>query len=254
MSLAAAGQPGFIAAFTARVAAVVAAEHAGDPHGELVVWLQMALRREASVGELYGVANLEQRIAQVSAPAPIVALVRATIANIWAQERAHAAYLEAMLAAVARPPTLRRRLSARLDALLGALEGQVLSGRTSPSNLQRAKAAVMLAVGRRVQDVPEFVSALSALSFREFCLLNAELEVTAVHGYQRILALLDRLAGSPGLVDTTLAVDVARMIDDERYHNETFVAVARWFAGGELSPERCVDELARLRAAIYRRG
>jgi hypothetical protein len=225
--------------------------------GELIVWLQMALRREASVGEIYGVANLERRIDQVTGPPEIVALLRMTIANIWAQERAHAAYLEAVLMAVARPSSLWLRLGARLDGLLGAVEGQVLSGRTSPSNLQRAKAALMLAIGRRVQEVPEFVSSLSALSFSEFCRLNAELEITAVHGYQRISTLLRELdEGEVSLrADTTMAVDVIRMIRDERFHNCAFLAMADWFDGdalrAELSLDECAARLSAIRAEIY---
>jgi hypothetical protein len=33
------------------------------------------------------------------------------------------------------------------------------------------------------------------MSFREFCLLNAELEITAVHGDGRMLALRERAYG-----------------------------------------------------------
>jgi len=255
------GPPGptFIRQFTAEIAAAVAAEHALDPMGELLVWLHMALRREASVGEIYGVTNLARRLEKVRAPRRIVGFLRMTISNIWAQEKSHAAYLEAVLSAVVRPPRLWRRLGARLDGVMGAMEGQVLSGRTSPSNLQRAKAALMLAVGRRVQSVPEFVSSLSALSFREFCLLNAELEITAVHGYQRMLTLLQEVEKESGFrFDTTLVVDVRRMVCDERFHNEAFVAMAEWFgqpAGDALRPgislAACAERLAEIRARVY---
>jgi hypothetical protein len=253
--------PSSIRRFTAEVAAIVESEHAFDPAGELLVWLQMALRREASVGEIYGFANLDRRLDQVRGPPRIIRLLRTTISNIWAQEKAHAAYLEAVLSAVARPSRLWLRVSARLDGFLGSMEGLVLSGRTSPSNLQRAKAAVMLAVGRRVQDVPQFVSALSSLTFRELCILNAELEITAVHGYQRILALLEedgRLRD-----ETTIVVDLTRMVQDERFHNEAFVAMEGWFGSGArggnailtgVTPAGCAASLAAIRARVYGDG
>jgi hypothetical protein len=229
-------RPAFIRKFTAEVAAIVAAEHARDPRGELLVWLQMALRREASVGQIYGVSNLDRRLDQVRGPQEIISLLRRTITNIWTQEKSHAAYLEAALIAVARPSTLWRRLSARLEAFLGAMEGQLLAGRTSPSDLQRAKAALMLAIGRQVQDVPDFVYSLSALSFREYCLLNAELEITAVHGYERILTLAREIAKDSSTNDSTLVVDFARMLRDERFHNRAFIAMEEWFGPSPSAP------------------
>lgn len=245
--------------FTAEVASLVAAEHAFDPTGELLVWLHLALRREASVGEIYGTTNLARRLWTVRAPAAMVDLLRMVISNIWAQEKAHASFLEAVLGAVARDPGLWHRLGARLDGFLGSMEGQVLSGRTSPSPLQRAKAGIMLAIGRRVQDVPGFVASLSSLSFRDFCLLNAELEITAVHGYERMLTLLALMKDRPGLgEDTTLCVDVERMVHDERFHNLCFIAIGDWFdpADGnalraELALEACAGEVRAIRAKVY---
>jgi hypothetical protein len=160
---------------------------------------------------------------------------------------------------VARPPGLWQRLGARLDGFLGSMEGQELSGRTSPSPLHRVKAGLMLAIGRRVQDVPGFVASLSSLSFRDFCLLNAELEITAVHGYERMLTLLAAMKDRPGLgEDTTLCVDVERMVHDERFHNLSFVAIGDWFAPDdgnalrpELSVEACAGDVRGIRARVY---
>ena len=258
-------RPAYVRQFTAKVAAVLAEEHARDPMGELMVWLQIALRREASVGEIYGVSNLEGRLDQLQAPQEIVNLLRMTICNIWAQEKAHAAYLEAVLMAVARPSsTLWQRLHARLEGFMGAMEGHVMSGRTSPNHLQRVKAGLMLTIGRHVQDVPEFVSSLSALSFHEFCVLNSELEITAVHGYQRMLTLLHQIGNRTRVpTDTTLGVDIARMVRDERFHNEAFRAIEDWFAPSRpdlsngnsirigVSLAACASRLAAIRADIY---
>jgi hypothetical protein len=221
--------PADVRRFAAQVAALIAAEHARDPMGELWVWLHMALRREASVGEMYDMANLDRRLADVRGPHGIAGLLRATIASIWAQEKAHAAYLEAMMTALAPPQaTAWRRMTARLDGIIGAIEGQVMAGMTSPSQVQRAKASVMLAVGRHMQDVPGFVAALSMLSFREYCLLNAELETTAVRGYDRMMVLLGEIGPAAGL-PPTLRVDIAGITRDERFHNEAFHAIAAWF-------------------------
>jgi len=198
----------------------------------------------------------------VRAPRDILRLLRMTVSNIWAQEKAHAAYLDAILLGVARPRELRQRIGARLERVLGSMEGRVLSGSTSPSELERAKAGVLLAIGRQLQDVPAFVSSLSALSFRDFCLLNAELEVTAIDGYERMLVLLDTIRAPSSVREhTTLVVDVGRMVDDERFHNETFATIALWLepataGAGSLRPglsfRACAASLAEIRARIYR--
>lgn len=246
-----------IKAFTEKVAALVAQQHAHDPGGELLVWLRMALRRESSVGELYGVGNLQRRLARIDAPHEVVRLMGTTIANVWAQEKAHAAFLDAVLVAVAHPPTLRQRAVTLVDGLLGTMEGVVMSAKTSPSAVERVKAKLLLAIGRRVQEVPDFVHGMGAMSFREFCLLNCELEVTAVHGYERMLALLDRVAET-GIDTTTLGVDIDKLVRDERYHNDVFTAVGEWFdvpSGNGLRDDvtlgGCVKRLAELRERAY---
>lgn len=261
-------QPGFIQQFASDVAVLVAAEHAGDPLGELTVWLQMALRREASVGQMYDVVNLERRLALVRCPRAHIELVRVTFSNIWAQEKGHAAYLEAMLAGVVRRRGVLPWLTSRVDAVLGSLEGQLLSARTSPGLGQKLKSAVMLRAGRLVQDVPDFVATLTALPFRDFCLLNAELEVTAIHGYQRMLELLDQLEDHSFMRDTTFKADLAHFVRDEQFHNQTFLAMDAWFAPASTSPntrlggleaplhprlsiDACRAELAAIRANIY---
>jgi hypothetical protein len=261
-------QPGVIQQFASDVAVLVAAEHAGDPLGELTVWLQMALRREASVGQMYDVTNLERRLALVRCPRAHIELVRVTFSNIWAQEKGHAAYLEAMLAAVVRRRGVLPWLSSRVDAVLGSLEGQLLSARTSPGLGQKLKSTVMLRAGKLVQDVPDFVAALTALPFRDFCLLNAELEVTAIHGYQRMLALLELLGDHSFMRDTTFKADLTHFVRDEQFHNQTFLAMDAWFAPASTSPnarlggheapllprlsiEACRAELAAIRATVY---
>jgi hypothetical protein len=260
--------PAVVREFTHRVAAAVAAEHADDPLGELVVWLHLALRREASVGEIYGVANLERRLAEVRAPDDVHQLMRLAIGGIWAQEKAHAAYLQAMLMAIDPASSFWRRLGARLDGVAGALEGYVLSGCTSPSQLMRAKAACLLAVGRQVQDVPGFVSSLGTLSFGDFCRFNAELEITAVDGYQRMLALLHQLAARGSFhAATTLLIDIGRMIQDERFHNLIFLELDRWFARdrsaagpdgdaalAQVALRPCAARLAAIREQVYGTG
>jgi hypothetical protein len=245
--------------FAAEVADVVARAHEGQPLAELVVWLQMALRREASVGEVYGAGNLEARLGRLRAPRAILDLVRTAIFGVWAQERAHAAYLEAVLAVLAPTSSLWPRASAKLEGLMGAMEGVVLSAVTSQSALDRLKASLLLSIGRRVQDVPAFVGTLGALHFGEFCRFNADLEVTAVHGYERMLLLLEALPETPMAADATMAIDVGRMLVDERFHHEVFHAIADWFEPGEradvLKPEHlpaaCAAELAGIRRRAY---
>lgn len=264
--------PGYIRKFADDVAAQVAIDYTGNPLGELTVWLQMALRREASVSQVYDVGNLERRLALVRCPREHIDLLHRVFSNIWAQEKAHAAYLESMLSGVVRRAGLLPWLTSRVDAVLGGLEGQLLSARTSPGLSQRLKSAVMLACGNLVQDVPEFVGDLEALSFRDFCLLNAELEITAIHGYQRMLVLLEALDGHPLALDTTFATDLEHFVRDEQFHNQTFLAMDSWFSPARpalegrarqpfqgsdlvmlprLSTADCRAQLALIREAVY---
>jgi hypothetical protein len=245
--------------FTEKVAAVVAARYVGDPAGELLVWLQTALRRESSVGELYGQASLDMRLAELRAPRELVHAVGAMIGNVWAQERGHAAYLDGMLVAVARTPSLLSWAAARVEGLMGAIEGWVMHGKTAPSRAARLKAQLLLAIGQRVQHVPEFVSSLSTMSFREYCLLNADLESTAIMGYERMLALLARLPEDGIGSTTTLAADLGKLAADERFHHDLFRALGAWFDtadGDSVRPEvtlrGCREELAAIRARAYR--
>jgi hypothetical protein len=126
----------------------------------------------------------------------------------------------------------------------------------------------MLRAGKLVQDVPDFVATLTALPFRDFCLLNAELEVTAIHGYQRMLELLDQLEDHSFMRDTTFKADLAHFVRDEQFHNQTFLAMDAWFGPASTSPntrlggleaplhprlsiDACRAELAAIRANVY---
>lgn len=244
--------------FTEKVAAVVAARYVGDPAGELLVWLKTALRRESSVGELYGQSSLEMRLDELRAPAEVVRVVGTMIGNVWAQEKGHAAYIDGVLVAVAREPSLVAWASARVEGLMGAIEGWVMHGQTAPSRTARAKARLLLAIGQRVQHVPEFVSSLSTMSFREYCLLNADLESTAIMGYERMLALLAKLPEDGLGSATTLATDLAKLAADERFHYDLFRALGEWFdtPGGntvrdDVTVRGCRDRLAAIRARAY---
>lgn len=245
--------------FTEKVAAVVAARYVGDPAGELVVWLETALRRESSVGELYGHSSLEMRLAELRAPRDVVRVVETMIGNVWAQEKGHAAYLDGVLVAVAREPSLRARVVARVEGLMGAIEGYVMHAKTAPSRTARAKARLLLAIGQKVQHVPDFVAAMSTMSFREYCLLNADLESTAIMGYERMLALLARLPDDGIGGATTLAADLAKLTADERFHHDLFRALGEWFdtpGGNSARPDvtvrGCRERLAAIRARAYR--
>ncbi len=259
---------GVIQQFADGVAKLMADEHRADPLGEFTVWLQMALRRESSVGQVYGIENLERRLAQVHGCPEHVELVRQTFANICAQEKGHAAYLEAILSALIKPSPRWPRLLARVEAVLGQLEGELMSSSTSSGLRQKVKAVVLLVAGKVVQDVPDFMDDMPALTLREFCLLNAELEVTAIHGYRRMLELLAQLGTQAVTGDTTLQADLERFVRDEVFHNETFVVMANWFPVEDgqrkswlpwvqaksqplVALPECRAQLAAVRARVY---
>jgi len=99
---------------------------------------------------------------------------------------------------------------------------------------------------------------MSTMSFREYCLLNADLESTAIMGYERMLALLDKLPEDGIGSATTLATDLSKLAADERFHYALFRALGEWFdtpGGNSVRPEvtlrGCRETLAEIRARAY---
>ena len=128
-----------------------------------------------------------------------------------------------------RPPdSLVDRINNKLVEIRGNVEGNVIAGRMSKKASQRFLAFLAIVLGKATPDVPAYVSSLRETTFSEFCSVNADLEHTAVLGYQRMMALCEVIPGFELMTDTTLEIDVRRTGKDEKYHEALFRKLANW--------------------------
>jgi hypothetical protein len=209
-----------------------------DPESELMSWALIARRREALVAVAYDRNHLSShfdRLAQVGVPDETLILLRGALGNVWAQEEAHQAYMEAFLKAVAPPKTFFERFNVFIQGLMGKVEGNVIGGLMSPSALRQGRARLAITLGNLVSDVPEFVGSLESRSFSNFCDVNAQLEETAVLGYERMLELVLLLENHLSS-QTAVPADFSRIRIDETYHNLVFRNLSRIFGPADDDP------------------
>lgn len=202
-----------------QVAREMAREFAAAPLDELRMWVRLAHQREAMVTELYRRSHVDQRLGQLLLHEGPCAVVRTALLNISAHEEAHTRLLS----------TVRGSTVAQLSELQGRIEGRVIRALTSGSFLARA----LIALGASVDRVPEFATQLDRMSLRELIQFQGELETTARNGYQRILQLLQQLAGQPETereYGYTFIYDITRILCEECFHEEAFVAMSSWLS------------------------
>jgi hypothetical protein len=202
------------------------------PETEFIVWLNIALQREAMVSVAYDTKFVNQQLLnwqkKLSIPNESIKAVRNTLVSVWAQESAHQSYFRAMLNGISVPEKLSDRLTQKMNEIRGQVEGWVVANMMSQRLTSRYLALLAVAVGRSVGEVPEFVATLQATSFSEYCDINADLENTAVTGYERMLELGNGMPDFELVEDTTILIDLERTCMDERYHEELFRRLGDW--------------------------
>jgi hypothetical protein len=206
-----------IVRYTEEVARELARTLAGDPGEELRTWLRLAHRREAMVTELYRISNVDERLRASDGAGP-AAVMRAAMASIWAHEESHTRFLSIIRGLSGSPG---------LEELQGRIEGKITAGAVSGGLLARA----LIAVGGSLGKVPDFAADLRRMGLRQLVSFHGELEATARAGYERILALHRRVAGDATTVrdlGATFVYDIARILAEERFHEDAFGAMARW--------------------------
>jgi hypothetical protein len=224
--------------YTEEVAREIAQRMAGDALGELRIWVRLAHQREAMVSQLYQLSGVDQRLrgADPGGPAPVM---RSAMASIWAHEESHTRFLAAIRSFSESAPGLVE--------LQGQLEGRITRAAVSGGLLARA----LIAIGASLGRVPEFATELGRLDLRQLVEFHGELESTARMGYQRILELLRALGNDQEArrdFGFTFLQDVARILAEERFHEDAFGAMAGWVnAGGDglaaMEPARCTELL-----------
>jgi hypothetical protein len=229
--------PSFID-FARKTADELSTRFSDDPESELMSWALIARRREALVAVAYDQNHLRShfdRLAQVGVSDETLIFLRGALGNVWAQEEAHQAYMEAFLKAVAPPKTFFEKFNVFVQGIMGKVEGNVIGGMISPSKLRQARAHLAITVGNFVSDVPEFVQSLENTSFSNFCAVNAQLEETAILGYERMLDLVLMLENHLSS-QTAVPADFGRIQIDETYHNLVFGNLSRIFGPPDDDP------------------
>jgi hypothetical protein len=224
--------------YTETIARQIAVEHADAPLEELRLWVRLAHQREAMVTELYDLSQIDGRL-EKAPPTETGEVIRAAIASIWSHETAHAKFLESVRG-------INEDLVG-LAELQGRLEGRVTRGAVSDGG---TLARFLIAVGVSLKRAPAFAAELRRMDLRQLMAFYAELETTAKMGYERILVLRRTLGDGPGSLDfgVTFLWDVARILQEERFHEDAFRAIARWVAADgdrflPLPARECVETL-----------
>jgi hypothetical protein len=209
-----------------------------DPESELMSWALIARRREALVAVAYDQNHLSShfdRLAQVGVSDETLIFLRRALGTVWAQEEAHQAYMEAFLKAVAPPKTFFEKFNVFVQGFMGKVEGSVIGGVMSPSTLRQARAHLAITLGNLVSDVPELVQNLESTTFSNFCAVNAQLEETAILGYERMLELVLMLPNHLSS-QTAVPADFSRIRMDETYHHLVFRNLSRIFGPPDDDP------------------
>jgi hypothetical protein len=214
-----------IVAYTESVASEIARTYAGAPFDELRVWVRIAHQREAMVTQLYEVSEIEGRLGALN-DGGAGSVARDVISSIWAHEESHTRFLGTL-----------RSLSDSLSGIVelqGRLEGRITRSAAAGGVLAR----MLIAIGASLKSVPDFASELRCMNLGELVQFHGELETTALMGYRRILELQRALGADEGAAHEfgyTFPYDVARILCEERFHEDTFHAMARWVAPDGMS-------------------
>jgi hypothetical protein len=204
----------------------------GKPETEFIAWMRIALQREAMVTVMYQdkrvKAQLDAWAKEKKVPASVVDVILRALVAVWAQESGHQAYFQAMLKAIDPPKKFMERIDQMLLDIRGRVEGTVVAGLVSQDRIRRLSAQVAIIIGKTTTEVPKYVEALHKTNFSEYCSINADLEHTAVAGYDRMIALARQLPDADFVTDTPVLFDLIGTCKDETYHEELFRTLAGW--------------------------
>jgi rubrerythrin len=218
----------------------------GDRSSEFLVWLQIALRREAMVTSAYDPQYLQNQcvsLGRIGYSPAILREIRGALSSAWSQEEGHRSYLSAILNSVCPPESFWGKFEKKMAEILGEIEGHVMAGLTSTKVTGRVAAKIAVALARFGGEVPEFINGIRADDFSEYCLINEELELTAVSGYRRMLKLIDAAERDEKIPSsTTLRWDLGSMLRDELYHSAMFRYLSALDITGNIPGGVSLDE------------
>ncbi|MCP1298737.1 hypothetical protein NK356_06135 [Chryseobacterium sp. S0630] len=201
------------------------------PEIELWNWLNIGLRREGLVSELYKRPHIEKSIIAF----PNIGnhekdLIITCISQIWAQETSHQKLLDSFFKAVIPPTTIIEKVRNINDEIMGRLEGFVTAGIIAPKNIaHEALAKIGIVMGRLSDSVPDFINDIDKSDFSVLCDFSASLEYTAQVGYARMVELIERLPNNTATFGLKIIKrDLEHIYREELYHNLFFKHLTAW--------------------------
>jgi hypothetical protein len=229
-------------------------EYLGDPDAELLVWLQIAVQREAMVSYLYDKDRRDERLA--GATGEVVEVARDVMTLIWQQESSHTAELAARIVdGVFRRPGGSGAFDAAFSKAHGTLDAAMLNHLTNAEGgilSALARAATWLAACFAPKMVPPFATELSHANLRDYFVLATALEKTAKDSYDRIGELVEEISAKSGsLQPLALRKPIRNVHLDEKFHESVFREMESWLDGeGQFLPgldaPTCMQKLKAL--------
>ncbi len=216
-------------------------EYQGDPDAELLVWLQLAVQREAMVRFLYDRDRREERLTAVTGELADVA--RDVMTLIWQQESTHTTELAARIVdGVFEQPGRSGAFDAAYHKAHGTLDAAMLDQLTkTEGGILRAlaRAATWVAGYITPQMVPPFATQLPRANLRDYFVLATALEKTAKDSYLRIGQLVEDISVKSGSIQPLgLRKPIKNVRLDETFHEQVFREMTSWLdAEGQFRPD-----------------
>ncbi len=205
--------------------------------------LLMALEREQIVSLAYREKVIADRLDRMPIPDDVRQVIAHAVVWVWKDEEMHTTYVRGELLKAARGSAKVRVLLEQLGgAVAGWATGVLQHSDPRKALLSRKVAGLIVFSGKVAGKVPtEVGKLLRAGPFREFCLLNADLEMASGSCWNRIL----RLAGDVAGADAETLIEFRRVVEDEDRHRRVFEAIADALTDDDrLAPGVTADNLA----------
>jgi uncharacterized protein (DUF362 family) len=226
----------------------VLARFGDQPRAAVVQLLLLALEREEIVSMAYRQAQIADRLQRTSLPEDVRQLIEHAVIWIWKDEEMHAVYARGALMRLGDPWLRARAVGQQTGGILAGWAASVLHH----AGWGRAPLALLLArlitlSGRIAGKVPREVGRqLRFLPFRDFCLLNAELEKASWMAWDRLALLAESQHMMPEMIQ-----DFHRVAQDEIQHLRVFEAIAVGLTADDgLASSETAEALAARIAAV----
>jgi uncharacterized protein (DUF362 family) len=222
--------------------------YAHRPRAALVQLLLLALEREEIVSMAYRQAQIAARLRHMPLPDDVRGLIEHAVIWVWKDEEMHAVYARGALMRLGSVWLRLRALAQQAGGCLAGWATAVLHhGGWRRAPLARLLAHLVTLAGRLAGKVPRALGRqLRYVSFRDFCLLNADLERASWMAWDRLALLAEQQRLLPEMIG-----DFHRVAADELRHLRVFEAIAAHLTPDDrLAPGADATALAERVAAV----